>query len=258
MTSKTGSRAALAAAAAFALTMTAPAWTQEAQEIKLDALYKDLAANNNYPVAQGLKKATADVSCNVLAQVVGAFPEAAGAAVKVTYSWSRPSESSWPEKKFEVSGIPDNLTDLSKRADMIFQEPKDFVIEDPVYWTIAQTQATARQDGGKITVTGTGAQINNLKVDIDGATHQVQKMVMSVGGTEIIFDMTREKVGSRWGVKSLVLTNPQATRLITYEYAEVNGFWLPKKISLEYKGTTEPTFVYEFSNWQVEGQPVAS
>jgi hypothetical protein len=248
MTSKSAAAAALAV---FALMVApVPTWTQE--EIKLDALYKDLASHNNYPVAQGLKRATADVSCNVLTQVVGAFPEAAGAPVKVTYTWSRPSESSWPEKKFEVTGIPAGLADLSKRADMIFQEPKDFVIEDPVYWTIAQTEASARQDGNRITVTGSGAQITSLRVDIDQATHQVQKMVMKVGDAEIVFEMTREKVGERWGVKSLVLTNPQATRLITYEYAEVNGFWLPRKISLEYKGTTEPTFVYEFSNWRVE------
>ena len=250
------SRSILTAAVA-ALAVSA-ALSQETAEIKLEALYKDLAANNNYPVAQGLKKATADVTCNVLQTVVSAFPEAAGATVKVTYSWSRPSETEWPEKKFEVSGIPEGLADLSKRADMIFAGPKDFVIEDPVYWTIAQTQATAKQNAGRITVTGTGAQITDLRVDIEEATHQVQKMMMKVGGTEVTFEMTREKVGSRWGVKSLVLTSPQATRLITYEYAEVSGFWLPKKISLEYKGTTEPTFVYEFSNWKVEAQPVTS
>ena len=248
-------------AALYALAVlfaASPSFTQEAQEIKLEALYKDLADNNNYPVAQGLKKATADVTCNVLQTVMSAFPEAAGAPVKVTYSWSRPSENAWPEKKFEVTGIPANLADLTKRADMIFAEPiSSFVIEDPVYWTIAQTQASAKQEGTKITVTGAGQQITDLKVDIDQATHQVQKIVMKVANTEISFDMTREKVGTRWGVKSLVMTNPQATRLITYEYAEVNGFWLPKKISLEYKGTTEPTFVYEFSNWRVESQPVS-
>lgn len=254
---KSKSAAVAALAALSVMLTTAPSFTQEAPEIKLEALYKQLADNNNYPVAQGLKKATADVTCNVLQTVMSAFPEAAGAPVKVTYSWARPSENAWPEKKFEVTGIPENLTDLSKRADMIFAEPKDFVIEDPVYWTIAQTQASAKQEGTKITVTGAGQQISDLKVDIDQATHQVQKIVMKVGNAEYSFDMTREKVGTRWGVKSLVLTNPQATRLITYEYAEVNGFWLPKKISLEYKGTTEPTFVYEFSNWQVEGQPVS-
>lgn len=254
MKSITGRTAAASLAVLFA---ASPSFTQEAQEIKLEALYKELASNNNYPVAQGLKKATADVTCNVLQTVVGAFPEAADAPVKVTYSWSRPSENAWPEKKFEVTGIPANLTDLTKRADMIFAEPKDFVIEDPVYWTIAQTQASAKQEGSKITVTGAGQQISNLRVDIDQATHQVQKIVMKIGNAEYTFDMTREKVGTRWGVKSLVLTNPQATRLITYEYSEVNGFWLPRKISLEYKGTTEPTFVYEFSNWRVESQPVS-
>jgi len=254
MTKTTRATAGLAATL-LALGLAAPAI---AQEVDLTALYRDLASNNNYPVAQGLMRATADVSCNVLQQVVGAFPEAAGAPVKVTYSWSRPSESAPPEKKFEVTGIPAGLADLSKRADMIFQAPKEFVIEDPVYWTIAQTTATAKQDGSKITVTGAGAQITSLRVDIDQATHQVQKIVMKVGDAEYTFEMTREKVGSRWGVKSLVLTAPQATRLITYEYAEVNGFWLPKKISLEYKGTTEPTFVYEFTNWRVEAQPVAS
>ena len=250
--------AAAAALAALAVMLTpAPSWTQETPEIKLDALYKQLADNNNYPVTQGLKKATADETCNVLQTVMSAFPEAAGAAVKVTYSWSRPSENAVPEKKFEVTGIPESLADLSKRANLIFAESKEFVIEDPVYWTIAQTQASAKQEGNKITVTGAGQQITDLKVDIDQATHQVQKIVIKAGGAEYSFDMTREKVGTRWGVKSLVLTAPQATRLITYEYAEVNGFWLPKKISLEYKGTTEPTFVYEFSNWRVEGQPVS-
>ena len=68
-------------------------------------------------------------------------------------------------------------------------------------------------------------------MDIDQATHQVQKIVMKVGNAEYTFDMTREKVGTRWGVKSLVLTNPQATGSITYEYAEVNGFWLPRNLA---------------------------
>lgn len=224
-------------------------------ELKLNDLYKKLAERNNYPVVQGLRQATAEVSCGLLDQVIGAFPEAAGASVKVTYTWSRPSEDVAPTKKFTISGIPEGLTDLSSRANIIFQQAQDFVIEDPIYWTIAQTQASASQNAGTITVTGSGQQISSLIVKIDEQTYQVHMMELTVGGSDITFEMTSEDLGGRWGTKSLILTHPQATRVVQYEYAQVQGFWLPSKITLEFKGTEEPPFVYEFSNWQVEAQP---
>ncbi|MFQ5700367.1 MAG: hypothetical protein ACE5HU_00805 [Acidobacteriota bacterium] len=223
-----------------------------AEDVPLEGLYKMLAEKNNYPVVQGLRGARADVKCNILDQVVAAFPEAAGQPITVKFTWSRPSDDAWPEKRFTVSGIPEGLTDLAQRAEKIFQEPKDFVIVDPVYWTIAQTEAQAVEQDGAITVSGHGQQIQDLEVEIDGATYKVQKVVMEVGGSKISFEMTSEDLGGRWGVKSLVLTNPQATRLINYEYTKVDDFWLPSKISFEYKGTEEPTFIYEFSNWRVE------
>lgn len=226
-----------------------------ADELKLNDLYKKLAEKNNYPVVQGLRRATADVSCGLLDQVAGAFPEAADAPIKVTYTWARPSEDVAPTKKFTISGIPDGLADLSSRANIIFQQAQDFVIEDPIYWTIAQTQASASENAGTITVTGAGEQISSLTVKIDEQTYQVHMMELTVGGSNITFEMTSEDLGGRWGTKSLILTHPQATRLVQYEYAKVEGFWLPSKITLEFKGTEEPPFVYEFSNWRVEAQP---
>jgi len=246
------------AALIAALVLGAPAMPTHAEDIKLTDVYKKLAEKNNYPVVLGLRKATADVTCNVLSQVVGAFPEAAGADVKVAYSWSRPSEDVAPDKSFRVTGIPDGLTDLTNRANVILQQAKDFVIEDPVYWTIAQTEARASGGSGTITVTGSGPQISNLTVKIDEQTWQVHMMELEVGGSEITFEITSENLGGRWGTKSLLLTHPQATRLVTYEYTKVDGFWLPRKISLEFKGTEEPTFVYEFSNWRVESQPTVA
>lgn len=234
--------------AVFAGLPVAPAFSEE---VDLTVLYKDLAEANNYPVVQGLLGASAEVTCNIMDQVTAAFPEAAGAPIKVTFNWERADENSWPQKGFEVTGIPDGLTDLSKRAQLIFNDPKDFVIEDPVYWTIAQTQASATNSGESITVTGTGDQISSLTVDIDAGTNGVKKMVMEVGGTQYSFEMTREQMGDKYVVKSMVVTNPQATRNIKYEYAEIDGFILPTKMSVEYTGTEEPVFEYEFKNWQV-------
>ena len=228
--------------------LAAPAFSEE---VDLSVLYKDLAEANNYPVVQGLVGATAEVTCNIMDQVTAAFPEAAGAPIKVTFNWERADENSWPQKGFEVTGIPDGLTDLSNRAQRIFTDPQNYVIEDPVYWTIAQTQASATNSGDAITVTGTGDQISSLTVDIDAATNSVRKMVMEVGGTQYSFEMTREQMGDKWVVKSLVVVDPQATRSIKYEYAEVDGFLLPTKMSVEYTGTEEPVFEYEFKNWQV-------
>ena len=248
------------AMAIIALVLTVWPSVPSAQVPEIKQLSKELDGRNNYPALQGLKSATADVSCNILNQVVSAFPEAASAQVRVTFSWSRSSDDAWPETKFEISGVPKGQADLDRRVEVIrsvLQHSKAVVIEDPVSWTIGQTKANATQEGGRITVTGTGAQITNLKVEIDQATHQVQNMVMTANGAEYSFEMTREKVGDRWGVKSLVLSEPQTTRLINYEYAEANGFWLPKKIALEYKGTQEPAYVFEFSNWRVTTQPPA-
>jgi len=246
--------AAFAAFAALsgclALMTSAPVDAQE-EQIQLTKLYKDVAEANNYPVVEGLLSARAEVTSTIMDQVTAAFQEAAGAPIKVSFTWSRPDENSWPEKKFEITGIPAGLTDLEKRAQLIFSDPKDFVIEDPVYLTFAFTEAGTTENGGHIMVKGTGDQISSLTVDIDGATHKVEKMVMQVGGAEYSFDMTREKIGDKWVIKKLVLVNPQATRHITYEYAEVDGFLLPSKMTVEYPGTEEPAFDYTFRNWEV-------
>lgn len=231
------------------------AFPAQAEEVALTDLYKNLAEKNNYPAVKGLRGAKATVKCNIWDQVVGAFPEAAGQPIAVTYSWSRPSEDAWPEKKFTVSGIPSELADLANRANMIFQGSgqQDFVIEDPVYWTISLTEApTAVEQGGTIMVSGDGEQVKNLSVEIDGATFKVNKLTMSVGGNNVTIETTREDMGGIWVIKSLLLANGEVTRRITYEYTQVDGFNLPSKMEVEYPGTDEPTFVYEFEGWEVD------
>lgn len=251
-------------AAAFliaALVAPAPA----AEDLTLPALYRSIAEKNYYPAVEGLKTATADVTCSVFDTVIAAFPDVDKSAIKVSFSWSRPTQEVAPEKKFTVSGIPEDQTDLANRAQLIFQGrgQEDMVVEQPIYWTIETTDATARADGGTITVTGEAknpaSALKGLTVTINEGDYKINKMVMDLGGSEASIAMTSTDLGGKWGVKSSVLTTPQYKRVMEYEYTQVGGIYLPSKISVDYQGldgsALEPTYVYEFSNWKVERHP---
>ncbi len=233
-----------------------------AEEVVLNALYKSLAERNHYPAAEGLVDARADVKCNILDQVVAAFPGVDAGPVSVTYSWSRPDPEGWPTKGFSVKGIPADQTDLAKRANMIFsgQGQEDLVIEAPVYWTIATTEATAVNDGGTIKVTGLARSssdpIKKLTVEIETGTYKVRKIVMDLGAEQATIELTSKEVGGKWGVASSVLTRAQFKRVMNYEYTQIGEIWLPSKISVDYQGldgtALEPTYIYEFANWKVD------
>lgn len=229
-----------------------------AEDVPLPALYKSLAEKNYYPVVEGLKDAQADVKCNILDQVVAAFPDAAGKPIAVKFFWARPGEAA-PQKKFSITGIPDGLTDLSNRAKQIFARPEGLVITDPVYWTIETTQAAADKTDTGITVTGTAKNasdaLKKLVVKIDSATYQVKRMEMDLGQAQAGVDITSKDLGGKWGAESMVTSNPQYRETVKYEYSQVEGFWLPTKITVDYQSpdgkSLSPTFVYDLSNWQV-------
>ncbi len=235
-----------------------PAFAQETPEIPLNTLYKDLAAHNRYPAVTGLKDATADVTCDIFTQVVAAFPEAAEKPVTVKFHWSRPSEDVLPKKEFVVSGVPDGLTDLTSRGDRIWQEARDFVIIDPIYWTIASTDAKAVKQDGTIVVTGNaskpGGPIKSLEVRIKADDYKVEKMAMDLGQAKLTIEMTSTKVGDLWGIQKEVLTYPQYRKIVTYEYTQAGQYWLPSKMSIQYLDgegkELAPTYNFTFSNWQ--------
>jgi len=256
------------AALVLALTLGAfPAFAQEtptppaagSDEIPLNTLYKDLAAHNRYPAVTGLKQATADVTCDIFSQVVAAFPEAADKPVAVKFQWSRPSEDVLPKKDFRVTGVPDGLTDLTSRGDRIWQEARDFVIVDPVYWTIASTDAKAVKKDDTIVVTGTaanpGGPIKSLDVKINASDYRVERMAMDLGQAKLTIEMTSKKVGDLWGIEKEVLTYPQYRKVVTYEYTQAGQYWLPSKMSIQYLDgegkELAPTYNFTFSNWQV-------
>lgn len=248
--------ARFAALLALAAVIAAPAL---AEDLALPALYKSLAEKNHYPAAEGLKDAQADVKCNILDQLVAAFPDAVGKPISVKYVWSRPGTDAAPTKKFMVSGIPETLTDLSNRAGATFKEAEDFVVADPVYWIIATTDAKAGNEAGKITVTG-GAKsssdpIKKLMVDIDGASYQVRKVDMDLGQAHVVIEQSGKDLGGKWGIETTTVSYPQYKKVLKFEYAQVDGFWLPAKITIDYNDpdgkSLRPTFSYEFSNWQV-------
>jgi len=252
----------------LALAALAAAWVlipglALADEVPLNDLYKSLAEKNYYVAVEGLTNATAQVKCNILDQVVAAFPGAADKPIAVTFSWERPSEDAWPQKSLKVTGIPADLTDLTARANLIFQGrlQQDLVLEDPVYWTIASTDATAVADSGTITVTGAARNpsdaIKKLTVQIDEPTFKVEKMTMDLGNAEASFvRKSTKQLDGKWAVDSLVVSTPQGTRTLNYEYTQVDGIWLPSKITVDYKApdgqAPEPTFVYEFNDWKVQ------
>ena len=230
-----------------------------AEEVQLPALYKSLADKNHYALVEGLKEARADVKCSILEQLVAAFPDAAGKPIAVTYTWSRPDPNAAPTKKMTVSGVPETLPDLVARLTNLFKEAEDFVIPDPPFGTIVGTEATAVSEGGKITVKGTAKApadpIKNLLVEIDGTTYQVLKMDMDLGEAHVVIESTHKDLGGKWGVETSSIQYPQYKKVIKYEYAQVEGFWLPSKISVDFLGadgkSLQPTFVYDFSNWTV-------
>lgn len=243
----------------------------QAEEIDLNELYRNLAEKNYYPAVEGLVDARAEVKCNILDQVIAAFPGVDAGPIGVTYSWSRPDPEAAPSKSFTVSGIPGDQADLSKRADLIFsgRGQEDLVIEAPVYWTIATTEATAMNDGGTIMVTGTARnpsdQIKKLTVEIEADSYKVRKIVMDLGSTKATIELTSKDVGGKWGVSSSVLTTAQFKRVMNYEYTQIGEIWLPSKMTIDYQGldgtALEPTYIYEFANWQVdrqEPQPAAT
>lgn len=233
-----------------------------AEDLALPDLYKRIAEKNYYPAVEGLSKATADVTCSVFDTVVAAFPAVDKSAIKVTFDWSRPTQDVAPAKKFVVSGIPEDQSDLARRAQLIFQGrgQEEIVIEQPIYWTIETINATAVANGGTITVSGAAknpaSQLKGLTVTIDEADYKIKKMVMDLGGSEASIAMTSTNLGGKWGLESSVLTTPAYKRVMTYEYAQVDGIYLPSKISVDYQGldgtALEPTYVYQFTNWKVD------
>jgi hypothetical protein len=242
-------------AALMASLLAAPAAL--AQSVTLDELKKNLAEKNYYPSLEGLKDAQAEVKCNILDQVAGAL--APGAPVTVKYYWSRPAPEVAPKKKFVVSGVPADNKDLAGRSDQIFAGKEDLVINAPAYETIETTNATAVNEGGKVVVTGeakdAAGPIKKLKVEIDGATWQVGKMEMDLGAAQATLEMTSKDLGGKWGVESTTVSTPQMKQVMKFEYAQVEGFWLPTKITIDYQGpdgkSLSPTFQYDFSNWTV-------
>jgi len=233
-------------------------------EIPLNKLYKDLADKNHYPVAEGLMSAHADVTCNIMPQLVAAFPDAAGQPIAVKFLWNRPGPEAPPTQKFAVTGVPAALSDLSNRLNQAFGLATDFVVTQPIYWTIAQVNARAIRQDGKITVSGDAKTpadpIKKLTVDIDGATFQVGKVQMDLGQAQVTLELTSVDQGGKWGIASTTVINPQYRQVVKVESAQVESFWLPSKISLELLGPDgkelQPTFVYEFTNWQInKGMP---
>jgi hypothetical protein len=229
-----------------------------AEEIPLTTFYKELASKNHYPLAEGLTSAQADVKCNIADQVIAAFPDAAGKPISAKYYWMRPGPEAPPKMKFDITGIPEGMTDLANRLNTVFQRATEFVIAAPVYWTFEQTAAKAVSENGKITVTGTPkaaeSPIKGLTADVDAATYQVNSMMLDVGQAKIQFQMKNKDLGGKWGMETYTVTLPQYSQIWTFEYTQVDGFWLPSKMSLDLKGpdgtAIEPTSVYEFSNWQ--------
>ena len=174
----------------------------------------------------------------------------------------RPDPEAAPTKSFAVKGIPGDQTDLASRANLIFtgRGQEDLVIEAPVYWTIATTDATAVNEEGTITVTGLAKnpsdQIKKLTVEIEADSYKVRKIVMDLGGTQATIELTSKDLGGKWGVASSVLTTAQFKRVMNYEYVQIGEIWLPSKISVDYQGLDgtelEPTYIYEFAEWQVD------
>lgn len=230
-----------------------------AQDVPLPALYKSLADRNHYALVEGLKEANADVKCGILDQLVAAFPDAAGKPIAVKYTWSRPDPNAAPTRKMAVSGIPETLPDLVSRAANLFKEAEDFVIPDPPYGTILGTDATASNEGGKITVKGNAKNaadpIKHLVVEVDGATYKVLKMDMDLGQARIVIETTNKDLGGKWGVEATSIQYPQYKKVLKYEYIQADGFWLPSKISIDFLGadgkSLQPGYVYDFSNWKV-------
>jgi len=230
-----------------------------AEEIPLNKLYKSLADKNHYPVAEDLTSAQADVKCNIFDQVLAAFPDAAAKPVTVKFFWARPSPQAAPQQKFAAVGMPDGVADLAKRFDLVFQPVTEFVIPSPIYWTFDQTAAKATSEGGKITVAGDAKSpqgpIKKLTAEIDATSYQVSKMQLDLGQAQIGFEMTGKDLGGKLGIETETITYPQFKRVLKFEYAQVDKYWLPSKLTLDNLGTDgkqlEPTYVFEFSNWQV-------
>lgn len=230
-----------------------------AEDLPLPTLYKNLAERNHYAVVEGLTEAQADVKCAILDQLVAAFPDAAGKPIAVKYSWSRPDPNAAPTRKFVISGIPETVPDLTNRAGTLFKENEDFVIPDPDYAPIVSTNTTASNEGGKVTVKGTAKspsdQIKGLVAEIDATTWQFKKIDLDLGAAHVIIETTSKDLGGKWGVETSTIQFPQYKKVLRYEYAQAGEFWLPSKLTVELLGLDgkelRPTYVYEFTNWQV-------
>jgi len=238
-----------------------------AEDLPLPKFYKGLADKNHYPVAEGLNSAHADVKCNIFDQVKAAFPDAADKPIAAKFLWNRPTPQAAPQVKIAVTGIPAEMTDLTNRANLVFQPVTEFVIPSPPYWTFEQTAAKAVSDAAKISVTGEAkspeAPIKKLSAEVDAATYMMSKMQLDLGQAQITFEMTGKDLGGKWGIETETITYPQFKRVLKFEYTQVETQWLPSKITLDNLGPDgkqlEPTYVFEFSNWQVnKGVPEGS
>ena len=256
---KTRTRDLALALAAMTFVLAPLASLTLAEEIPLPKFYKSLADKNHYPLAEGLTSAQADVTCNIFDQVKAAFPDVADKPVTVKFFWSRPDPNGAPKMKFGAAGIPDTLTDLTNRFNLVFQPVTEFVIPSPIYWTFEQTAVKVNNDAGKIAVIGEAktpqSPIKKLTADVDAASYQVSRMLLDLGQAQITFEMTGKDLGGKSGIETETISYPQYKRVLKFEYTQVETYWLPSKITLDNLGPDgkqlEPTYEFSFTNWQV-------
>lgn len=245
----------------IALALATAAFTPVlAQELPLATLYKNLAEKNYYPALEGLTSAQADVTSNILDHLVATFPDPTGKPLGVKFYWSKVSPDSALKRKFAFIGA-ETLTTKAKQR---FQIAPDDVINAPIHETMQIAKATIA--AGRIRVTAQAPDIKGMVLDIDRSTWQVQKMEADLGVAKGVFEVTSKVLGGKWVVDSTVFSAPPYKRIVKYEYTQVEGFWLPSRISVdsgiwfeERNGTKLlPPFVFDFSGWQLnKGIPEA-
>ncbi len=244
------------AAAVVASATIAPVRAQE--EIPLNKLYKDLADRNRYPAAEGLKEASADVKCNITEQLVAAFPDAAGKPITIKYTWSRPDENSAPAAKFTVSGVPESVSDLATRLNNLFAVINP-VLVDPIWWEFGALDMKATKQGEAIALVGvpkSAGVVKQLSVDVEASTMKVRKVTYDIEGGQLKVEFSSKDLGGKWGAEKKSIIRPAGAQVFSFEYAQVDSFWLPSKVTFDQTKPDgsplgDPQYVYEFSNWQV-------
>jgi hypothetical protein len=224
---------------------------------KSDALY-------DYPTQHGLTDLAVDLTIPEIAE------NPVGKAATMSYYYV-----SEERQRFVVGNIPDKYTQYRQNLESLIDPLSEYVIPRPSAATFAgltlRAERVYRQFAGAaetnyFQLVGTAkeksALIQEYRVLLDSQGLACQLENVLKDGSHIIARLDNTKIGDRWHICKLTTRlmdegGMAQWKIDTIEYAEVDGFVLPKKVTMQYRTPTNqpikgsPDVTVLFTNYRI-------